>query len=127
VSTFAQDNTGDFDLSSGNLVIRSDIPQVTAWKLTNLFSFFKGEWFRDSRLGIPYFQYVYVKNPNLALIGSIFEQVLRSPAGVASVPSVALDFEPRSRKLSATFQAVTNEGAVLTGGLGVPFIISVKP
>lgn len=127
MSAFAQTSTGDLDISSGNLRVEQDIPQCTAWKLTNLFSFFKGEWFRDQRQGVPYFQYVMVSNPNLPLIGTIFERVIRSAPAVAAVPSIALNFQSRQRTLGAAFTAVTDSGAVIQGGIGTPFIVAIRP
>lgn len=127
VSAFAQTTTGDLDISSGNLVVRSDVAQVTAWKLTNLFSLFKGEWFRDLRVGVPYIQYVFVKNPSLGVIGSLFRQVCQSAPGVARVTEMDLNYTPKTRKLAVNIQAQTNDGAQLQGGPGVPFIITQQP
>lgn len=124
MSAFAQTNTGDLDISTGNLVVRSDVAQVTAWKLTNLFALFKGEWFRDQRVGVPYFQYVFVSNPNLRIIGTIFDRVCKSAPGVASVTSISLNFLSRQRHLVADMKVIANDGAVLTGGIGQAFIIS---
>lgn len=126
MSAFAQTVTGDLDISTGNLRIERDLAQVTAWKLTNLFSFFKGEWFLDTRQGVPYFQYVFVTNPNLQIISTIFDRVARSAPGVATLRSRNIVFTPRTRSMVATFEAVTKNGAVLVGGPGVPFIIQTQ-
>ncbi len=126
MSAFAQTTTGDFDISTGNLRVEANVAQITAWKLSNLFAFFKGEWFCDTRLGIPYFQYVFVQNPNLNLIGSIFERVLHSPPGVASVDQLSLDYRPGLRTLATDFKCTAVTGETLTGGLGSPFIVAVK-
>jgi hypothetical protein len=123
MSAFAQTVTGDLDISTGNLRIERDLAQTTAWKLTNLFSFFKGEWFMDTRQGVPYFQYVFITNPNLPVIGTIFNRVARSAPGVATVRAMNLAFTPRTRFLNASFEAVTNSGAVIVGGPGIPFIV----
>lgn len=124
MSAFAQTTTGDFDISSGNLAVRTDLAQVTAWKLTNLFSFFKGEWFVDARIGVPYLQFVFVKNPSLPLIGRIFEKVALAAPGVRNVQSVVLNFIGNLRHLDCQLAVKANNGAVLTGGPGVPFLIS---
>ena len=124
MSAFAQDNDpGTSDISSGNLAVVSDVPTVTAAKLSNLFGLFKGEWFRDQRVGVPYFQYVLVSNPDLGVIGNLFEEVALSAPGVSSVQGVQLDFTPRTRSLLATITAQTDEGVVLVGGPGTPFIV----
>lgn len=126
MSSFAQTNTGDFDLSSGNLVVVQDPGVCTAAKLSNLFGLVLGEWFRDVRIGVPYFQYVFVKNPNLLLIDSLFRKVLLSAPGVSSVTSVNLTYDPAARTLGASFVCVGIGGSSISGGLGQPFIVSVN-
>ena len=123
MSAFAQISTGDLDISTGNLQIVKDIPTQTAAKLSNLFGLFKGEWFLDRRVGVPYFQYVMVSNPNLAVIAHIFREVCLSAPGVASVTDVQLDFTPRSRSLAVTLAVQTDEGVKLVGGVGAPFVV----
>jgi len=126
VTAFAQTASGDLDISSGNLAVVSDVGQCTAWKLTNLFNFFKGEWFLDQRVGIPYFQYVLVSNPNLPLISNMFRQVCLDVPGVAAVTDITLDFTPRTRNLVVTLGLRANSGAVLQGGIGKPFLVTMQ-
>lgn len=124
MSAFAQTLTNDLDLSSGNLVIEQDKDQCAAWKLTNLFLFFEGEWFKDTRQGIPYFKYVFVKSPDLGVIGTIFGQVATYVPWIAGTISQSIDFIANQRTLNATFQYRTGSGAVITGGPGKPFLIT---
>lgn len=126
MSALAQTNTGDLDLSGGGLRVEPSVSQCTAWKLNNLFGLALGEWFRDTRLGIPYIQYIFVKNPNLALIQNIFTQVVLSAPGVKTLDAMVMDYTANRRNVSVSIQATTNEGAVLTGGSGTPFILDQK-
>ena len=79
----------------------------------------------DTRIGIPYYQRILVKNPDLATIGQLFRQILLNCPGVAGVLQADLDFLTTSRQLTATFVVQTNTGAVLQGGLNSPFIVQV--
>lgn len=124
MSTFLQTPSGDLDISTGQLQIVTDVPTVTAQKLSNLFGLFKGEWFRDRRIGVPYLQYVLVSRPNLTLIGALFKRVCMAAPGVATVTDMALTFVANQRALNVQIAAKTNDGAILTGGPGQPFIIS---
>ena len=124
MSCFSQTSSSDLDLSSGNLTVQSDPAHYTAVKLGNRLQLFLGEWFVDTRLGVPYFQQIYVKNPDLAVIGQLFRQVILGCPGVASVLQANLDFVSNLRTLTATFVVQTDTGAVLTGGLGAPFIVT---
>ena len=122
LQTPAPDN--DLDLSSGNLVVISRLADVTAQKLTNKFQFFLGEWFIDVRLGIPYYQSVLVKNPNLSSIGQLFRRVILNTPGVDSITSASLNFISNQRKLNAQFTVKTLDGFILQGGPGSPFIVT---
>ena len=126
MSAFAQTVTGDLDISTGNLRVVADVGQVTAWKLSNLFDFWKGEWFRDAREGVPYLQYVFVTNPNLAIIADIFKRVIFSAPAVATIDELNLDYTPKARTIAPSFKASLKTGERLTGGVGTPFIIEVK-
>lgn len=123
MSCFKVDTTGDLDLSSGNLIPVSDIPTETAQKLGSLFKFFLGEYFGDTRLGVPYFKYVFVRNPDLGIVKQILVDVLRSAPGVTDIVSGDLRYVSNQRLATATFQ-VRAGGALLTGGPGTPFIIT---
>jgi hypothetical protein len=127
VSAFSQTTTGDLDISTGNLVVNQDVAQNTAAKLNNLFGFALGEWFMDIRLGFPYLQYVFVKNPNMSLLFTLFGKVLRMPPGIKSVDQINIDFDVRGRKLNTSFFATCLTGQQVVGGLGQPFIVQGTP
>jgi hypothetical protein len=127
VSSFAQTSTGDFDISTGNLKVSLNVAQCAAWKLSNLFGFAKGEWFRDLRQGFPFLQVVFVKNPNMNLLETLFSRVILMVKGVSSVTQMDLKLDARTRVLTARFKAATVSGAVISGGLGQPFIVQTAP
>ena len=124
MSALAQTSSGDLDLSTGNLAIVQDIPTVTAQKLNNLFKFFLGEYFADSRLGVPYFQFVLVRNPDLNVIRRIFQNVIQSVPEVTQILDAQVTYVSRTRQASAVFRIQVDGGAILTGGMGVPFVVS---
>lgn len=118
---------GDLDVSTGNLVLTTDVNVITAQKLTSRFQLVLGEWFADARIGVPYFQLVLVKNPNLGVIRQLFRQVILTTPGVNQILSDTPSYNPAARTLAWAFQVQTIQGAVLTGGPGVPFIVTVSP
>lgn len=115
---------GDLDLSMGRLVLVSDVNTLTAQKLTNRFQFFLGEWFMNALEGIPYYQQIFVKNPDINAIGQLFYRVITQTPGVRDVRSASLNFISTTRQLLADFVVVTDTGAILTGGLGQPFVVT---
>lgn len=126
MSSLAQTSQGDLDISSGNLVIVLDTDTCIAQKLTNQLRLILGEWFQDTRIGIPYFQYIMIKNPDLRVIGQIFRSAFLQTPGVKDVLSADLNFITTTRTLSASFKIQTDSGAILLGGIGAPFIITVQ-
>lgn len=127
MSSLAQTVDGDLDISSTNLKVVYDRSESLATKLRNRLLFFLGEWFLDIRLGVPYFQGIYVKAPNLIIVRRILFDVLSNTPGVAEVSSLTLNYSPGVRELSFYFKVITDTAAVIEGGTGTPFIVQVTP
>lgn len=87
--------------------------------------FFYGEWFLDPTQGLPYFKYVFVNNPDLRLIESIFRRVILGTAGIASLDSFSLTFDRTQRKLSPVFFGRLTSGAKFTSSDFGPFIVAL--
>jgi len=123
VSTFAQETNGDLKITNGQLVLVTRVADVVAIELRNRFLFVKGEWFLDTRLGVPYLAFVFVKNPDLIAIRSLFRKVIIDTNGVVDVLEMNLSFDSTTRKLSFTFRAQCVDGNVVSGGSDQPFIV----
>lgn len=122
--------TGDGDLalvyaSTGrsNLAIVADPSVAKAIKLRNRFLLFLGEWFLDTRIGVPYFQFLFVKNPDVALVRRMLRRVIESVGFL--VETLDLTYDPSARTLAFTFSA-TDGPRKIEGGSGTPFIVDGK-
>jgi hypothetical protein len=84
--------------------------------------FFLGEFFLDELQGIPYYREVFIKNPNLQLLRSIFTQAILSTPRIASVDSLELSIDGETRTLNLAFVATmdTDEELVFA-----PFILEL--
>lgn len=100
---------GDLDLSKG-LQLTTTLAQYVTQKLRQRLRFFLGEWFIDTRLGVPYFQRVFVENPDLALLATLYRDIVIGTTGVASVRDLVLDFDKKTRTLFVSFVAVLQDG-----------------
>lgn len=87
--------------------------------------FFAGEWFLDTRLGVPYFNQILIKNPKLPVIGAIFRKVLTSTPGVATCSNVTVRVDRRLRIGYIGFDASLDDGLTLTAH-DEPFIIGQR-
>lgn len=107
----------------GRLVVVTDKLECAAVKLKNRFRLFLGEWFLDTRIGVPWFQFVFVKNPDLSVIRRLLNRIILSVPPIITVTKLDLDYDPAARVLGFSFEAVGDDGRILTGGSGEPFIV----
>jgi len=95
---------GDLDFSTGDLILLEH-PDDIAQHLRIRLRFFLGEWFLDQRIGIPYFEKILIKNPNEAVIRSIYRDVILTTPGVEALRSLELSYDEILRKLTVEFDA----------------------
>ncbi len=120
---------GDLAIENGDLVVLGKTPetrvQYMRQKIASRFKFFTGEWFLDQREGVPYYRDVFVKNPNLDLIRSLFLKLLRETPGVLDVPEFKVSFDAATRTGTFTFQAIVTDGEVTVTAKDEDFILNL--
>lgn len=99
-------------------------PDAVIQRVRCRFKFWLGEWFLDKRLGVPYREYILVKNPNTVLISFIFRRVLLGTPGVSSVSYFRATIDAPTRTLTADFEALLEDGTVIRA-TAEPFILTV--
>lgn len=104
--------TGDLLVTAGDLPLVTDIDAIRQEAEIRM-SFFLGEWFLDVTAGIPYFQSILVKAPNLNAIRSIFIDEVLNVVGIKSVLSMDLSYDAVARKLSVSWAADTDLGELV--------------
>lgn len=115
---FLDPTTGD--LAVPFQIVRGELAVMQRIRIR--FRFFLGEWFLDTRLGVPYYRDILIKNPDSILISFIFRQVLLSTPGVASVASFSASLDRPTRFLTVDFEATLEDGTVIRV-TAEPFII----
>jgi hypothetical protein len=73
--------------------------------------FFKGEWFLDTRVGVPYFEEILGQKPRLTAIAGIFRDVIMTTPGITGVLDLDIQFDGATRKLSVSFTGQTALGS----------------
>ncbi|AXL21873.1 hypothetical protein [Megasphaera stantonii] len=104
-------NTGDLVIQNGDLVLIDHAERVAQQILITLREWL-GEWFLDTRDGVPYLEYILVKNPNENHIRQILMEKISSVEGVSSVKSMTLAMNNFSRTLAVEYEAETIYGLV---------------
>lgn len=73
---------------------------------------FLGEWFLDITHGVPYLEYILVKNPNFTLIREIFREQILKVDGVSSLVAIDLSYTPSTRKVTLSYEVETEYGLI---------------
>ena len=94
----------NFDLS-----LIEGIDRVVQDLRIRLWFFFK-EWFLDTSKGVPFYEEVNIKNPDLNAIEALFKEVIFETADVVEILSFDLDFNSAERKSTIVFQVNTTFG-----------------
>ncbi len=114
IVAFLETEDRDLALFEGNLVLCRDARAV-AQRVENRFRFFLGEWFLDLREGIPYFQVILVKGPDVKVIRQIFLKVVTETPGMADVLDFDMQFDSATRTLFYQWSGITDDGDPVNG------------
>jgi len=68
---------------------------------------FKGEWFLNSNVGVPWLDDIMGKQYDPALAESIIKSVVKKTDGVESINAFSIRFNNKTRELSASSIAVS--------------------
>ncbi len=111
----------DIVIRNNNIVL-VDGEEAIDQQLRLRLKFFLGEHFLDTSQGIPFYREVFIKNPNLRLLRTIFSEAVRTTPGISSVDSMEVTINSATRTLNLTFVATMLDGGVLTYN---PFILEL--
>lgn len=101
----------DLVIQNNDLILIDNAERVAQQVLITL-RFWLGEWFLDTREGVPYLEYVLVKNPNMSHIRQILTEKIQSVEGVKSIVSLDFDFRRVTRELYVDFEIDTDYGLI---------------
>ena len=103
--------TGDIALKGGDLVLIDNAERVVQQVLISLREWL-GEWFLNTRDGVPYLEYILVKNPNETHIRQVLSDAILAVEGVSGITSMDFTFNRVLRVLTVEYKATTIYGAV---------------
>ena len=104
-------STSDLIVQDGDLMIVDNAERVAQQVLITLREWF-GEWFLKTSDGIPYLEYILVKNPNEAHIRQILTQAIESVEGVRDVTELDFTFNHVLRTLAVAYEIDTDYGLI---------------
>lgn len=104
-------DTGDILISAGDMQLVDNLDAVEQRIRTRL-RFLAGEWFLDTRVGVPYFDDILVKNPNFPDVENILKVEILETEGVEELLSFDSSFDNAARFLSVTCNIRTVHGVL---------------
>ena len=118
VRDIALDVNGDWKVAASpngmDLQLIGDGPALQQ-AVTIALEFFLGEWFLDQSVGVPWFQDIFIKNPNSAAIQAIIRTAILAVDGITSVSSVTISTTPQTRGVTITWAATGDLGQLVSG------------
>lgn len=100
------DKTGDLELTQlGDILPTDSIAQAVR---VRLLWFFK-EWRLGPDLGFPYFEYLFVKNPNEAKLRHLIRETVMEVEGVADVTDITFTVDRKRRTATIAVTFTTDE------------------
>jgi hypothetical protein len=107
--------TGDSDLLIENfdlqLISGADAIAQRVWIRLRIF---KGEWYLDNTLGMPYFQSILKKAPDQITVTTAFKDMILGTPGIASLLSFGMSFDAETRTMNIEFEARTTTNELIS-------------
>jgi len=104
-------NNNDLILQDGDLLLIDNAERCAQQILISL-RFWYGEWFLNTTEGVPYLEYILIKNPNIAHVRQVLTEAIEQVDGVQSVDSMTIDFDRQGRRLAVDYAVTTNYGLI---------------
>lgn len=103
--------THDLIITDGDLIAIDNAERVAQQIKIQLLTWL-GEWFLDITHGVPYLDYILVKNPNIELARSIFKEQIMKVDDVNDVTSLEVYYNATERTMIVEYEASTSYGLV---------------
>lgn len=84
-------------------------------KLQHRLQMFRGEWYLDQTIGVPYFQDILKKQTDLNQINAIFLSAISETEGVEEILEFTTELDSATRVYSVSFTVRAESGEIVTG------------
>ena len=101
----------DILIKDGDFLLIDNAERVAQQIKVKLLTFL-GEWFLDNTWGVPYLEYILVKQPNQDLIKQILSEQISSVDDVKSLNALELDYQVKVRTLIINYEVSTEYGLI---------------
>ncbi len=108
------ENTNNLEVTNHDFVFTDSDSEYVAQKLRMKLSIFEGEWYLDNTLGLPYFETIFVKNPNLDLIEDLYKIAIFEVDEVEEITEFSMIVEKSIRDLELDFRVRLVTGEIVS-------------
>lgn len=105
-------NTHELVIENGDLQFVTGLDYI-AQKLKIKLLYFFGEGFLNTTIGIKYHEVVFVKNPNITLLDSLYKLAISEVPGFIELLEYDSDFDIPNRSFTLSFKALTDSGLLI--------------
>lgn len=98
------DANGDLKFVNGDVSFTDGVVQAITIRLR----WFFGEWKINTEYGVPYYDEIFVKNPNKVLLEERIREEILSVEEVEEVSSVSINIDSNTRIAVIQFTAISN-------------------
>ena len=110
MSTFAMnETTKDFLFENGDIVLVTGAEEVRQILLSRLRTF-RGEWFLDTTVGVPYFEEILVKDPSISRADSTLKDIILTTPGVIELQEFTFSYDNSLRQLKLDIKVLAQDG-----------------
>lgn len=103
------DGSGDIVIENGDMVLVDSVEAVAQHVTINL-QMFLGEWFLDTRVGVPYYQELLGQKPRLAAVRELFRDAILATAGMERINDLDVGYDTVTRVISVSFKGTSTSG-----------------
>jgi len=101
--------TGDLLIVDLGASLVTDIDQI-AQNLAIRLKFFLGEWYLNILVGLPFYQYFFIKDPNQIQVETFLMDEIANTSGVDQITSFSTSYDARNRLFDVSFACMTISG-----------------
>ena len=104
--------TNDHDLLIENFDLQLtelDLEEIRQSLQVRLKYFFS-EWFLDNTEGVKYYEHIFVKNPDIDVVGAVLKTRILTTRGVKELLQYSQDYDNALRSISISFKVDTDLG-----------------
>lgn len=109
--------TLQLDTATGDLAIPITVLKgapAICQRIVSRLRMFAGEYFLDTRQGLPFYQLIAGRQANTNMIDALYRKAIQTTPGIVSVDSIQSTLDKPSRVLKTNWSATYDDGLILT-------------